>query len=63
MLECLRVEQVSLRYFSVFDYFALCCGFGGSAARAEIIITYDTATVLVTVTSQVALRPAFTPRD
>jgi len=24
------VEQVSMRYFSIFDFFALCCGFGGS---------------------------------
>jgi len=29
-LECKRVEQVSLRYFSIFDFLALCCGFGGS---------------------------------
>jgi len=25
-----REEQVSLRYFSIFDFFALYCGFGGS---------------------------------
>jgi len=29
-----------------------------AAARAEVIATYDAATVLVTVTSQVALRPS-----
>jgi len=29
-LECKRIEQVSLRYFSIFDFFALCCGFGGA---------------------------------
>jgi len=29
-----------------------------TAARAEVIATYDAATVLVTVTSQVELRPS-----
>jgi len=31
-LECQRVEQVSLLYFSIFDFFALCCCFGGSGS-------------------------------
>jgi len=55
-----RTVQVGLRYFSIFDFFALCGGFGGrgSAGWRQVIATYDAATVLVTVTSQVMLRPS-----
>jgi len=39
---------------------SLCCAAASAtaAARTQVIAMYDAATVLVTVTSQVALRPS-----
>ena len=53
------VEQVIVRYLSIFDFFALCCGFCSRCATAwrHYHVWCDAATVLVTVTSHVALHP------
>jgi len=47
-----------LRYFSILISLRCAVASAAAAVRAEVIATYDAATVLVTVTYQMALRPS-----